>query len=139
MARRTDAATPGLDPQLHVFLIAVGVAGVALTFAALALFGAAGAISAATGAALALGNLWGLARIVAALLPDDKRGAMAQSRASWGLLAVLKMLALLGVTWLLMRHGLVSPMPMLIGFLSLPIGIAIGSLVSDRSGASEDD
>jgi hypothetical protein len=138
MARRTDAAVGSLDPRLRISLAAVAVAGVVLIFTALVLFGGAGAVSAASGAALALGNLWGLARIVAALLPDEKEGARAQSRASWALVAVLKMLALLGVTWLLMRHGWVSPMPMLIGFLSLPIGIAIGSLVSDRTGASED-
>jgi hypothetical protein len=138
MARGTDVLARGFDPRLRVSLVAVAVAGVALTVAALALFGGAGAGSAATGAALALGNLWGLARIVGALLPGDTQAAKAQSRASWALLAALKMLALLGITWLLMRHGLVSPLPMLIGFLSLPIGIAIGSLVSDRSGASED-
>ncbi|HEV3193338.1 MAG TPA: ATP synthase subunit I [Polyangiaceae bacterium] len=138
MVRGTDAVVRGLDPRLRMSLVAVAVAGVALTFTALVLFGSAGAVSAATGAGLALGNLWGLARIVAALLPDERVGARAQSRASWALLAVLKMLTLLGVTWLLMRHGWVSPMPMLIGFLSLPIGIAIGSLVSDRTGESED-
>jgi hypothetical protein len=43
------------------------------------------------------------------------------------------MLALLALAWLLMRHGIVSPLPMLIGFGALPIGIAIGSLVSDRT------
>ena len=131
-------STAALDPRLRVSLVAVGIAGVAMTFVALAVFGGLGAVSASAGAALALGNLWALARIVSALLPAEKRAAKAQSRASWVLLAVLKMFALLGVTWLLMRHGLVSPLPMLLGFLSLPIGIAIGALVSDRSGASKD-
>jgi hypothetical protein len=42
------------------------------------------------------------------------------------------MVGLLAVTWLLMRHGVVSPLPMLVGFGALPIGIAIGSIVSDR-------
>jgi hypothetical protein len=131
-------STAALDPRLRVSLVAVGIAGVAMIIAALAVFGGSGAVSASAGAALALGNLWALARIVSALLPDEKRAAKAQSRASWVFLAVLKMFALLGVTWLLMRHGLVSPLPMLLGFLSLPMGIAIGTLVSDRTGASKD-
>jgi hypothetical protein len=48
------------------------------------------------------------------------------------------MFGLLAAAWLLMRHGVVSPVPMLVGFGSLPIGIAIGSLVSDRGAASDD-
>jgi hypothetical protein len=47
------------------------------------------------------------------------------------------MFALSASAWLLMRHGIVSPLPMLIGFGALPIGIAIGSLVSDRSAPPE--
>jgi hypothetical protein len=48
------------------------------------------------------------------------------------------MVGLIAVAWLLMRRGIASPLPMLIGFGALPIGIAIGSLVSDRSGQTED-
>jgi hypothetical protein len=70
---------------------------------------------------------------VAALLPAESAGAQSQSRAAWALVAVLKMISLLAAAWLLMRCGLVSPLPMLVGFGALPIGIAIGSLVSDRS------
>jgi hypothetical protein len=42
------------------------------------------------------------------------------------------MFGLVVAVWLLMRHGVVSPLPMMVGFGALPIGIAIGSLVSDR-------
>jgi hypothetical protein len=49
------------------------------------------------------------------------------------------MLALLSIVWLLMRHALVAPLPMLVGLLSLPFGIAIGSLVSDRDAVSEEE
>jgi hypothetical protein len=95
-------------------------------------------LSAAVGAALAAGNLWALARVVAALLPSDRPGAEAQSRGGWALAAGLKMFGLVAVVWLLMRRGFVSPLPMLVGFGALPIGIAIGSLVSDRSAPSGD-
>jgi hypothetical protein len=82
-----------------------------------------------------------MAKVVASLLPDETSGADASSadtrgkRAAWALVAALKMVALLSVVWLLMRHGLVDPLPMLVGLLSLPFGIAIGSLVSDRNAA----
>jgi hypothetical protein len=54
------------------------------------------------------------------------------------LVASLKVLAWIAIAWLLMRHGLVAVAPMMVGLLSLPIGIAIGSLVSDRSAVPED-
>jgi hypothetical protein len=118
---------------------AVATAGVVLVLFALAFAGAGPALSVAGGAGLATGNLWLLARIVSGLLPDDRPGAEAQSRGGWALVAVLKMLGLLALAWLLMRHGIVSPLPMLVGFGALPIGIAIGSLVSDRRPPSEND
>jgi hypothetical protein len=133
MAPRVEAQPHRFDPRLRTSLVAVAASGVALALAAAAFFGMRAAFSVGTGAALATGNLWALARIVAALLPGDSAGAQSQSRAAWALVAVLKMIGLLAAAWLLMRGGLVSPMPMLVGFGALPIGIAIGSLVSDRS------
>jgi hypothetical protein len=125
------------DARLRASLRAVAGCGAAITLVALAFAGLRAGLSAATGAALALGNLWVLARIIAALLPDDRQGAEVQNRGGWALAAALKMAALLAVAWLLMRRGVVSPLPMLFGFLSLPMGIAIGSLVSDRSEVSQ--
>ncbi len=120
-------------------LRAVVITGAVLALCALAFAGVGAAVSVAAGAGLAAGNLWLLARIVTALLPDDRPGAEAQSRAGWALVAVLKMFGLLALAWLLMRHGIVSPLPMLVGFGALPIGIAIGSLVSDRRPPPEND
>ena len=133
MAPRAEAPPARFDARLRTSIRAVAVAGAALVLFALALAGPGAAVSVAAGAALAAGNLWLLARIVSSLLPGDRVGAEAQSRAGWALVAVLKMFGLLALAWLLMRHGIVSPLPMLIGFGALPIGIAIGSLVSDRS------
>jgi hypothetical protein len=131
MATPAEPRVFRFDRRLVATIVAVGACGSVLTVAALAFFSLHAAISAAAGALLAVGNLWVLALIVSALLPADDATAKTQSRKGWGLLAAVKMLALLALTWLLMRHGLVSPMPMLVGFLSLPSGIAIGSLVSD--------
>jgi hypothetical protein len=117
----------------------VAVTGILETLGALLLSGLGAALSVAAGSALAAGNLWLLARIVAELLPGDAEGAESQSRAGWALLAVLKMFGLMALAWLLMRHGIVEPLAMLIGFGALPIGIAIGSLVSDRSAPAPRD
>jgi len=126
-----------MDRRGRTSLLAVGATGGVLTLAAFAFFGSRAGLSAAAGAALAAGNLWAWARIVAALLPEGQGGAKSQSRAAWVLVATLKVLAWVALAWLLMRHGLVEPAPMLVGLLSLPIGIAIGSLVSDRSIAED--
>jgi hypothetical protein len=127
-----------LDSRLRVALFSVALAGAAMGLGAAAVVGLGAGVSVLVGAGLAVGNLWTLARIVSALLPSDAESASAQSRAAWAFVAVLKMGGLFAVTWLLMRHGVVSPLPMLVGFMALPIGIAIGSLVSDRSAAPED-
>jgi hypothetical protein len=116
---------------------AVAITGAVLSVGALALSGLGTASSVALGSAVAAANLWVLARIVALLLPRDEAGAKTQGRAGWVVVGTLKMVALIAVVWLLMRHGVVSPLALVVGLCSLPIGIAIGSLVSDRA-ASED-
>jgi hypothetical protein len=104
-------------------LLAVALSGAASTSGALVVFGARSAFSVALGSGIATGNLWVLGRIVGALLPSEAAGARAQSKAGWVLVAMLKMVGLIGL---------------MAGFGSLPIGIAIGSLVSDRSAPAED-
>jgi hypothetical protein len=123
---------------MRLCLLAVALSGAAFAVAAGGVFGARSALSVAVGAGIATANLWVLGRIVAALLPSEAAGARAQSRAGWVLVAMLKMVGLVGLLWLLMRHGWVSPLSLMAGFGALPIGIAIGSLVSDRSAPTED-
>jgi hypothetical protein len=128
-----------LEPRMRTVLAGVAASGAVLTLGALAFAGVGVALSVSVGAGLALGNLWALARIVVALLPGESSAggsgpSVAPNTASWALLGVLKMVGLMAVVWLLMRYGLVSPLPMVVGFGALPIGIAIGSLVSDRGG-----
>jgi hypothetical protein len=146
----TGRADPGrgrrLDAQLRASIVSVAAAGAGLAFVTLALFGVSAAFSVAVGSAIATGNLWALARIVSALLPRDAGGGDggdggdgdAHNTGAWALVGVLKMLGLFVVVYLLMRHEIVSPIPMLAGFGALPIGIAIGSLVSHRGPAPED-
>jgi len=128
---RTSASS---EPRIRRFIAAVAVTGAVASGAALVLGGPQTALSVLVGGAIATANLWALARIVTALLPTDEGTARAQSRVGWALVGVLKMLALLTLLWLLMRHGIVSPLPLFVGLGALPIGIAIGSLVRDRGG-----
>ena len=67
---------------------------------------------------------------------DGREAAVTGGTRAWGVLALFKMIALFGGVWMLMSHRLVDPLPMLVGFGALPIGIAIGSLVSDRTAKS---
>jgi hypothetical protein len=127
--------TRRLDERLKASVVSVGATGAALALGAAVAFGPRAALSVGLGAALCGANLWALAHIVVALLPETGAAAQAQSRAAWALVALVKMLGVLAVAWLLMRGGLVSPLGMLVGLCGLPIGIAIGSLVSDRSDA----
>ncbi len=136
---RGSGPARGPDRRMRTSIRAVAIAGVVLSACGLVFGGVLAGLSVAAGATLAAGNLWLLARIVSELLPSDQAGAEAQSRAGWALVAVLKMVGLLGAAWLLMRHGIVQPLPMLIGFGALPIGIAIGALVSDRSAPADED
>jgi hypothetical protein len=143
MTLRTQALpspSPRLDAQLRASLVAVALCGSALAIAALPFFGLSAALSVAVGAGLATANLWALACIVTALLPDETRASSggARSAVAWAVLGMLKMFALFAVVWLLMRHGVVSVLPMLVGFGALPIGIAIGSLVRHRGAPPHD-
>jgi ATP synthase I chain len=133
MSRPADSPPAALDPRLRTAIVSVAVVGVGLSIAALCVFGLSVAWSVAIGGAIAALNLWALARIMVPMLPADEAGARPGKRGRHALAAILKMLGLVGGVWLLMRHGVVSPIPMVVGFGSLPIGIVIGSLVSDRS------
>jgi len=133
-----STSPPLFDARLRRCLAGVAIAGGVMAVGALAVADAWSAFSVAVGAVVATGNLWVLARVVHALLPRSAEGARAQSRAGWALVAALKMVGLVGGVWLLMRHGVVAPVPLMFGFGALPIGIAIGSLVSDRSAPEAD-
>ena len=130
-----------MDARLRAALVTVVVS--ASVFAGVASFAWSlrAALSVAVGGAIATANLYVLARIVASLMPADDGAGATEPRVTggtraWGVLALFKMIALFGGVWMLMSHKLVDPMPMLVGFGALPIGIAIGSIVSDRTAKS---
>jgi hypothetical protein len=102
--------------------------------------------SVAVGAMLATANLWVLARVVEAMLPGREEGVGGEregdagepekpagaARQAWRAVGTVKTVTLLGVATLLMVGGVAAPLPLMVGLCSLPIGIAIGALVSNR-------
>jgi hypothetical protein len=118
-----------LDARMRTALAAVGCFGLVFTMAAAVVSDGRAALSVAIGAAVAAANLFVLAQIVSRVIGQSGSAGV------WGVFAVAKMLVFFLGMWLLMTKGLVSPIPLLVGYGSLPIGIAIGSLVSDKTAA----
>jgi len=121
------------DARLQTAFVAVGAAGVVATAVEALAAGQVAAFSAAMGAATALSNLYVLARIVAAVAVPYM-DARTNGGFAWGVIALGKILVLFGGLWFLMTRHLVDPIPLVVGYGSLPIGIAIGAVVSEKTG-----
>ncbi len=123
------------DDRLVRTFLTVAVVGALLTLAeAFASSGRAG-LSAAMGSVTAISNLYVLSRIVrtvAVPTADPSNAGFA-----WGVLALGKIMVLFGGLWFLMTHHLVDPIPLVVGYGALPIGIAIGAVVSDKTARDE--
>jgi hypothetical protein len=118
---RTDRS----DPTLRATLWAVAIAAVVLTAGATAGFDRRAAIGVATGGAIAVANLAVFIRVGRAFLEK-------KNTAPWGAVAVVKLLALVGGVWLLLKNGLVSPLALAAGYGALPIGITLGVLFGPK-------
>lgn len=110
-----DAEPASLAPALW----SVAIAGALVTLMSPTLFGATGIVSVGIGAALAVANLWLVGRTVRAFL--GTRG----SRPSWGLLAVLKLGAMLLVFGAAVRNDWLEILPLGFGYAALPLGIVL--------------
>jgi hypothetical protein len=130
-------ARPGLlrlgDARLVTTFVVVGLTGAALTVGAAIGPGEVAAVSVAMGALTALSNLYVLTRIVA-LVAAPYEDAKTNGAFVWGVIALGKILVLFGGLWFLMTRHMVDPIPLVVGYGSLPIGIAIGAVVSDKTG-----
>ena len=120
-------ATGLLDARMRISIACVAVCGATLALGTLWLLDRGTACSVAVGSAIAVANLWTLARVVAASL----RGVREGRSAAWAPVAAAKTVGLFALVWLLLRYAGIAPIAMTIGLAALPIGIAIGSLVSD--------
>jgi hypothetical protein len=134
-------ASPSHEPQLRRWdarlvtaLVTVGSCGSLMAVTAAFVWGARFALSVGAGAAIAGSNLYVLSKIVGAMMDPGADGeARGAGAGTWGVLAMVKMVVLFGGIWLVMTKGLVDPMGLVVGYGSLPIGIAIGSIVSDKT------
>ena len=121
------------DARLKTTFLVVAVTGGLLTLGGAFYGGMVPASSAAIGAMAALSNLYVLTKIVGAVaVPHED--ARANAGFAWGVIALGKIMLLFGGLWVLMTRHLVDPIPLVVGYGSLPIGIAIGAIVSDKTG-----
>lgn len=125
---------PEDDPPVATAADAIKMAaviGAAFTLGALPISGKRAAFSVFVGAVIAVGNLVALRAIIRALMPasDAEPGSAGGSGAAWALFAVLKMVLLFGGVWMLLTRGMVDPIPLVVGYGVLPIGITASALL----------
>ncbi|MBX3233744.1 MAG: ATP synthase subunit I [Labilithrix sp.] len=119
------------------------VLGVVFTVAALGLYDVRTAAGVFVGALIAVANLVTMRAIIRALVQtpesddakpapsnDEHKSAGRRGGVAWGIFAVLKILVLFGGIWLLLSRQLVEPMPLVVGYGVLPLGIAASSLLN---------
>lgn len=143
MKKKDEGPAAGIRPALG-FVSAVGAL---FTLGALAFFPMKTGLSVFAGALVAASNLWVLSKIVEAILvpPDDEgdEGDETSDEAkpapkepkktfsgAWGALALVKILVLFGGAWILMTRGLVDPIGLVVGYGSLPVGVALSGVFS---------
>jgi hypothetical protein len=136
--------------------ICAGALGAVFALIALAVYDGRTAMSVAIGAAIGVLNLLTMRAIVRALIqppPEeekkdeggdakeaegeatpkekpDHRGEGRRGGAAWGVFAVLKMFLLFGGIYVLLTKNLVDPIPMVVGYGVLPLGIALSTVVA---------
>jgi hypothetical protein len=130
-----------LDPRMRTALAGVGAMGAMFAIGAIAGWGVRAGVSVAVGGLIAVANLYGLARIVGALLgsrggQDGQDGEPEANAGMWGLLAILKIVGLFGGVWLLLSSNLVQPVGLIVGWGALPVGVSLGSFLSDKTDRS---
>jgi len=96
----------------------------------------------AVGSVIAVANLLAMRAIIRSLVTepegedrekdaseDEHKGAGRRGGAAWGIFALLKIFLLFGGIWILLTKKLVDPIPLVVGYGVLPLGIAASALV----------
>ncbi|MCC6552702.1 MAG: ATP synthase subunit I [Polyangiaceae bacterium] len=129
--KKPGARTGGLDGTMRAAILSVAASAAVMTVIAAIAFGSRAALGVAIGGAIATANLYVFARIGEAFI--GRRGRTAP----WAVIAVLKLGALLGGIWFILKSGLVSGLALTIGYSALIIGITLGTLFGPKP--PEDD
>ena len=112
------------EQGVRTALWAIALTGAALTLASPFVLGKQGVVGVALGSAIAAFNLWSLARIV--------RAFMGGAGLPWVLLAAFKLIGLLVVVALVLKSGLTTVIPLVVGYAALPVGIVFAQLGAAR-------
>jgi drug/metabolite transporter (DMT)-like permease len=127
--------------------ICAAVLGVVLSVGALGYSGGRAALSVFVGATIAVANLLTMRAIIQSIVrePENEDGketdegspehreAGRRGGAAWGIFALLKIALLFGGVWFLLTRGLVDPIPLVVGYGVLPLGIAGQALIRGMS------
>ena len=116
----------GLSAAMMFAVIAVAAVAIAFSVGAIAYRGLRAGAGVASGGLLATLNLWAFAYVGRGVLGEGSH------RRFWGLLGGLKFVALLAITFALLKSGQVSGIMVAIGYGSLPVGVAIGNYLAAR-------
>lgn len=128
---------PPKDDDILRSAFAAALLGAAFALGALGAYGARAAWSVLVGTGIAVANLLAMRVILRALVKVPAEGEPSPSPGKslvWGLLAVLKILLFFGGVWFLLTRRLVDPMPLVVGYGTLPLGIAASAVWSSLRG-----
>ena len=120
--RRNAAESLKTDGDVAPVLWSVALVGVFLSLLSLQLFGLRAAPSTVLGSALAVLNLWLIARMV--------RGFLGGAGRAWAPLATIKLVALFIVLGIFLKRGWAEVLPLAFGYAALPLGIVLAQLKS---------
>jgi hypothetical protein len=113
--------TNDADGNVATALWSVAIVGLVLTLLSLQVFGTGGVVSTALGGALAVLNLWLIARMVRGFLGGGPGRA-------WGPIGMIKLAALFIVLGIILKRGFAEVLPLALGYAALPLGIVLAQL-----------
>ena len=97
---------------------------------ALKMYGTSAACSVLVGAVVGIANLLTMQALIRRLVRASVESDSGAGAIVWSVLAGCKILILLGVLGLLLTRRLVDPMPLLVGYMAMPFGIAASAVWS---------
>lgn len=124
---------------------AAAILGAIFALTTLGLYGTRAACSVLVGATIAVANLLTMRAIIRALVqvpdeadagdeasdrPADHKGTGRRGGVAWGFFAAFKILILFGGVWILLTKHIVDPMPLVVGYGVLPLGITASAVWS---------